>query len=96
MRLTVHDLPIGVARCAPMTLRDAAEPTIVEIARLFDIHPNAVTNFRRRHPECREWSVEKICRQVADNKNQREVARRQGLILQPGRRPKFRSMCRYE
>ena len=95
MKLTRHDTPLAHGRHAPLHIDDAPGDTPLTqaaIAEGYGLHPMSVVKFRRRHPECKAWPIERICQQMVANKNQADVARRQGQRMRPGQRPVFKEM----
>ena len=88
MLITSRDKPIGRAKCSALSFfghksRRRAD-LIREAAQAYGVHPQSIYQWMRRHPDC-QWSFERIARQVAANKDQSQVAKRQGFTMKNGR-----------
>lgn len=88
MRLTTHDRPIGQAVASAVF---SPTVTAAELARQYGLHPQSICMFRRRHPELKHWPLERVAQQIVANKNQSDVAKRQGQA-EGGNRGKFGRM----
>lgn len=81
MIITRHDRPIGKAKANGAQLSKPLNQLCAEAG----LHPASGYTFRRRHPECRDWPAARIVQQMLANRDQRDVARRQGQVPGNGR-----------
>lgn len=94
MKLMPHDTPLNEGRPGAVIFTDEEDDkprTLRDVACEYGIHPESIGVFRRRHPELSHWSVDELAAQVARNRDQSEVAKRQQR-RERGRRNTFGSI----